>query len=81
MILFNLLSNAVTLISRLSQRFCILTKMSSDRVFLIFFEIILLLNVFPSTFYLLEIELDILFLELSCPYLIYLENDLQNFFL
>ena len=46
----------------LSKRFCMLIRVCSNRVFSIFFLIILFLNFYPSTFYLLEIELQLFFL-------------------
>jgi hypothetical protein len=66
MILFNLLSNAFTLVMRLCQRFCIL--MTGSEIlhlnlgelrlsFLYFFKLYFFLNFHLSIFYLLEIEL------------------------
>jgi hypothetical protein len=66
MILFNLLSNAVTLVSWLGQRFCILTRVGSDQIIFVIFWIIFVLSFCPSIFYLLEIEFQLMLSFIIC---------------
>jgi len=79
MILFNLLSNMITLVSRLSKRFCILTRVGSDRVFLPLFKLFFF-NFHPLTFYLLDIDIHIFFSFLFSLYevIIFSFNLLKN---
>jgi hypothetical protein len=81
MILLILLSNMVTLVSLLGQRFYILTRVGSCWVLLTFFFKKYFFMFYPPTFYFSEVELHFFFPEVIMLWFDLLITGIQNFFL